>query len=136
MNLAEKLLKIDKGEFDKKKTKELHSVMLSELFGEPTKITIESVDPQQVLELSAVALDDEQNPIIAKSLEANSLIAAAAVIDPPLKSDDLLKHLGVVTPAQAAIKLFKGEVNMIAAEVNKMAGFSMSSNEIDKEIKN
>ena len=64
------------------------------------------------------------------------MIAAAAVIDPPLKSDDLLKHLGVATPAQAAIKLFKGEVNMIAAEVNKMAGFNMSSNEIDKEIKN
>ena len=32
MNLAEKLLKIDKGEFDKEKTKDIPSKMLSELF--------------------------------------------------------------------------------------------------------
>lgn len=135
MNLAEKLLKIDKGEFDKKKTKEVYSQVLSEMLGEKTKVTIESVDPQYILELSANGLDDEGNPIIAKSLDTNAMIAAAALIDPPLKDADLMKHLGVTTPAAAAKKLFKGEVNKIAAEVNKMAGFTIDT-DTDKEIKN
>ncbi len=136
MNLVEKLMKIDSGEFDKKKTKEMPSKMLSEILGEKAAVTIQSVDPQEILDLSASGLDDDGNPIITKTLETNSLIAAAAVVDPPLKDADLMKHLGVATPAQAALKLFKGEVNTIAAEANKMAGFNIDADEVDKEVKN
>ena len=135
MNLAEKLLKIDKGEFDKEKTKNIPSKMLSELFGEPTKITVKAIDPQEVLDISASGLDDEGNPIIKKSLETNAILAAAAVVDPPLKDTELLKHLDVQTPSAAALKLFKGEVNKIAIEVNKLAGFDIGDN-TDKELKN
>lgn len=136
MNLVEKLMKIDSGEFDKKKTKEIPSKILSEVLGEQVKIKIESVDPQMVLEMSATGLDDDGDPIIAKTLETNSLIAAAAVVDPPLKDAELMKHLGVATPAQAALKLFKGEVNTISAKVNEMAGFNIDADEVDKEVKN
>nr|DAG52982.1 MAG TPA: tail assembly chaperone protein [Caudoviricetes sp.] len=135
MNLAEKLLKIDKGEFNKEKTKDIPSKMLSELFGEKTEITIKAIDPQEVLDISATGLDDEGNPIIKKSLETNSLLAAAAVVNPPLKDTNLLKHLEVTTPDAAALKLFKGEVNKIAIEVNKLAGFDIG-NDTDKELKN
>lgn len=135
MNLAEKLLKIDKGEFDKEKTKDIPSKMLSELFGEPTKITVKAIDPQEVLDISTSGLDDEGNPIIKKSLETNAILAAAAVVDPPLKDTELLKHLDVQTPSAAALKLFKGEVNKIAIEVNKLAGFDIGDN-TDKELKN
>lgn len=135
MNLAEKLLQIDKGEFDKEKTKDIPSKMLSELFGEPTKITVKAIDPQEVLDISASGLDDEGNPIIKKSLETNAILAAAAVVNPPLKDTELLKHLDVQTPSAAALKLFKGEVNKIAIEVNKLAGFDIGDN-TDKELKN
>lgn len=135
MNLAEKLLKIDKGEFNKEKTKDIPSKMLSELFGEKTEITIKAIDPQEVLDISATGLDDEGNPIIKKSLETNSLLAAAAVVNPSLKDASLLKHLEVTTPDAAALKLFKGEVNKIAIEVNKLAGFDIG-NDTDKELKN
>lgn len=135
MNLAEKLLKIDKGEFNKEKTKDIPSKMLSELFGEKTEITIKAIDPQEVLDISATGLDDEGNPIIKKSLETNSLLAAAAVVNPSLKDANLLKHLEVTTPDAAALKLFKGEVNKIAIEVNKLAGFDIG-NDTDKELKN
>lgn len=135
MNLAEKLLKIDKGEFDKEKTKDIPSKMLSELFGEPTKITVKAIDPQEVLDISASGLDDEGNPIIKKSLETNAILAAAAVVDPPLKDTELLKHLDVQTPSAAALKLFKGEVNKIAIEVNKLAGFDIGD-DTDKALKN
>ena len=66
----------------------------------------------------------------------NSLITAAGVIDPPLKDEKLMEHLGVTTPAMAALKLFKGEVNYIAAEINKMAGFNIDRDDVDEEIKN
>ena len=135
MNLAEKLLKIDKGEFNKEKTKDIPSKMLSELFGEKTEITIKAIDPQEVLDISATGLDDEGNPIVKKSLETNSLLAAAAVVNPSLKDANLLKHLEVTTPDAAALKLFKGEVNKIAIEVNKLAGFDIG-NDTDKELKN
>ena len=135
MNLAEKLLKIDKGEFDKEKTIQIPSRQLSELLGEPTKITIKALNPQEVLDISASGLDDEGNPIIKKTLATNAILAAAAVVDPPLKDTDLLKHLGVATPDAAALKLFKGEVNKISIEVNKLAGFDIGDN-TDKELKN
>lgn len=135
MNLAEKLLKIDKGEFDKEKTIQIPSRQLSELLGEPTKITIKALNPQEVLDISASGLDDEGNPIIKKTLATNAILAAAAVVDPPLKDTDLLKHLGVATPDAAALKLFKGEVNKISIEVNKLAGFDIGE-DTDKELKN
>lgn len=135
MNLAEKLLKIDKGEFDKEKTIQIQSRQLSELLGEPTKITIKALNPQEVLDISASGLDDEGNPIIKKTLATNAILAAAAVVDPPLKDTDLLKHLGVATPDAAALKLFKGEVNKISIEVNKLAGFDIGD-DTDKELKN
>lgn len=135
MNLAEKLLKIDKGEFDKEKTIQIPSRQLSELLGEPTKITIKALNPQEVLDISASGLDDEGNPIIKKTLATNAILAATAVVDPPLKDTDLLKHLGVATPDAAALKLFKGEVNKISIEVNKLAGFDIGD-DTDKELKN
>ena len=135
MNLAEKLLKIDKGEFDKEKTIQIPSRQLSELLGKPTKITIKALNPQEVLDISASGLDDEGNPIIKKTLATNAILAAAAVVDPPLKDTDLLKHLGVATPDAAALKLFKGEVNKISIEVNKLAGFDIGD-DTDKELKN
>ena len=135
MNLAEKLLKIDKGEFDKEKTIQIPSRQLSELLGEPTKITIKALNPQEVLDISASGLDDEGNPIIKKTLATNAILAAAAVVDPPLKDTDLLKHLGVATPDAAALKLFKGEVNKISIEVNKLAGFDIGD-DTDQDLKN
>ena len=134
MNLAEKLLKIDKGDFAKEVTKEVTSKQLTRLFGEPTKVTLKALDPQEVLDISATGLDDDGNPIIKKTLETNALLVAAAVVDPALKDADLLKHLGVMTPSEAAIKLFKGEVNKLGIEINKMAGFTIE--DTDEEIKN
>ncbi|MBS5651980.1 MAG: hypothetical protein KHW49_00215 [Eubacterium sp.] len=135
MNLAEKLLKIDKGEFDKERTTQITSKMLTELFGETTKITIKAISPQEVLDISATGLDDEGDPIIKKSLATNAILAAAAVVDPPVKDTELLKHFGVATPDALALKLFKGEVNKIAVEVNKLAGFDIGD-DTDEQLKN
>lgn len=135
MNLVEKLLKIDKGEFSKKRTKEIYSERLSEMLGEKAYITLQEMDPQEFLDLSASGLDEDGEAIMAKTIETNSKIAAAAIIDPQLKDANLMKHLGVATPAMAAEKLFRGEVSVIALEARKMAGFG-DIVESDNEIKN
>lgn len=136
MNLVEKLLKVDKGEFSKKKLKKIKSKVLSEIMGEEVVITIQSVSPKELLEISETGMDDEGEVIIGKTLDTSSLVVAAAVVDPPLKDEELMKHLGAATPADAALKLFKGEVNTIATKVNQMAGFGLEAEEVDEEIKN
>lgn len=136
MNLVEKLLKIDRGEFNRRKTKKFVSEQLSETMGEKAVITIQSVSPEEILEITKTGLDEKGDVITEKSLEVNALMAAAAVIDPPLKDRDLLKHIGAATPADAAMKLFKGEVNVIAMKINEMAGFRENMDEVDEEIKN
>lgn len=136
MNLVEKLLKIDKGEYAKKKTRKLRSKVLSEVLGEDAVITIESVSPKEILDISAMGVDEDGNQIIEKTLDVNSLIAAAVVVDPPLRDKELMAHLGAATPAMAALKLFKGEVNTIAMEANRMAGFNLGTDVVDDEVKN
>lgn len=137
MNLAEKLLKLDKNEFEKEKVVEMKSKALSELLGEPTKIKIKAVSPQEVLDITSTGLDDEGNPILKKSLTTNAILTATALVEPSLKDTELLKHMGVATPDAAALKLFKGEVAKIGAKVSELAGFdSNDAEEIEEELKN
>ena len=56
-------------------------------------------------------------------------------MDPDLKDEALLKHLGVATPADAAKKIFKGEINKISTEIAKLSGFN-DEETTDKEVKN
>lgn len=135
MNLVEKLMAVDKGEFSKIATKEIKSKQLSKLVGEDAKVTIQAVDGDLFGALSASGLDDEGDVDYGRAFSTNAKIAAAGIVDPDLKSNTLLKHLGVATPADAAKMIFKGEINKISSEIAKLSGFE--NEEItDKEVKN
>lgn len=135
MNLVEKLMTVDKGEFDKIATKEIPSKQLSKLVGEDTKVIIQAVDGDLFGGLSASGLDDEGEVDYGRAFSTNAKIAAAGIVDPDLKNEGLLKHLGVATPADAAKKIFKGEINKISTEIAKLSGFE-SEEKTDKEVKN
>lgn len=135
MNLVEKLLTIDKGEFDKIETKKLKSKQLSKLVGEDAEVTIQVVDGDLFGGLSASGLDEEGAVDYGRAFDTNAKIVAAGIIDPDLKSEQLLKHLGVATPADAAKKIFKGEINRISGEIAKLSGFE-NEETTDKEVKN
>ena len=135
MNLVEKLLAADRGEIEKLATKEILSKQLSRILGEPTKIKIQAVDSELFTALSASGLDENGDVDYNKAFNTNSKIAAAGIIEPDLKNEDLLNHLEVVTPADAAKKLFKGEINKISTEIAKLSGFD-NEEETDKEVKN
>ena len=115
MNLVEKLMTIDRKEFDKIEKKEIPSRQLSRLLGTDAKVTIQAVDGDLFGGLSASGLDKNGEVDYGRAFSTNAKIAAAGIVEPNLKNEELLKYLGVATPADAAKKLFKGEINKIAS---------------------
>lgn len=135
MNLVEKLLAVDKKEFDKIEKKEIASRQLSKLLGADANVTIQAVDGDLFSGLSASGLDESGEVDYDRAFSTNAKIAAAGIADPDLKDEALLKHLGVATPADAAKKIFKGEINKISTEIAKLSGFN-DEETTDKEVKN
>ena len=135
MNLVERLLAVDKKEFDKIERIEIPSRQLSKLLGADAKVTIQAVDGDLFGGLSASGLDESGEVDYGRAFSTNAKIAAAGIVDPDLKDEALLKHLGVATPADAAKKIFKGEINKISTEIAKLSGFN-DEETTDKEVKN
>ena len=135
MNLLEKLMTVDRKEFDKIEKKEIPSMQLSRLLGTDAKVTIQAVDGDLFGGLSASGLDKNGEVDYGRVFSTNAKIAAAGITEPNLKNEELLKYLGVATPADAAKKIFRGEINKIASEITKLSGFD-NEEDMDKEIKN
>ena len=135
MNLVERLIAVDKKEFDKIETLEFPSKRLSALLGEPAKVKIQVIEGDLFAPLSGCGMDKDGNIDYDKLFDTNAKIAAAGIIEPNLKEKALLEHLGVATPADAAKKIFKGEINKISLKIAKLSGFE-DEETTDKEIKN
>lgn len=135
MNLVEKLLAVDKKEFDKIERKEIKSKQLLKLVGADAKVVIQAVEGDLFGGLSASGLDEKGEVDYGRAFSTNAKIVAAGIVDPDLKNEELLKHLGVATPADAAKKIFKGEINKISTEIAKLSGFN-DEETTDKEVKN
>ena len=135
MNLVEKLLAVDKKEFDKIERKEIPSRQLSRLLGTDANVTIQAIDGDLFGGLTASGLDEKGEIDYGRAFSANAKVVAAGVVDPNLKEEALLQHLGVATPADAAKKIFKGEINKISSEITKLSGFE-DEETTDKKVKN
>ena len=135
MNLVEKLMAVDKGNFDKIEKKEIQSKQLSKLLGEDAKVTIQAVDGDLFGALSASGLDESGEVDYSRAFSTNAKIVAAGVVEPNLKDENLLSYLGVATPADAAKKIFKGEINKIAAAISNLSGFE-NEKDTDEKVKN
>lgn len=135
MNLVEKLRAIDQKKFDEIQTKEFYSKQLSKILGEDTTIRIQAIDGELFSSLSGTGLDKDGNVDYNRVFGANAKIVAEGVIEPNLKDESLLKHLGVASPAEAAKKIFHGEINTISVEITELSGF-LSEQETEKQVKN
>ena len=83
MNLVEKLLAVDKEEFDKIEKKEIVSRQLSRLTGEEdTKIIIQAIDGDLFGSLSGSGLHNNGDVDYEKLFSANAKIAAAGIVEP------------------------------------------------------
>lgn len=135
MNLVEKLMKIDQKKFSEIATKEIPSKKLSELMGEEATITIQAIDEEYYTSLQSGMLDKKGNPRFEKTYSVSTMLVAASMVNPNLKDEGLLKHIGAATPADAAKKIFKGEITQIAAAISELMGFR-DDEETEEEIKN
>ena len=135
MNLIERLVAVDKKEYYKIERKYISSRQLSKLLGTDVKVTIQAVEGDLFGGLTASGLDDKGEVDYGRAFSTNAKIAAAGIVNPDLKDEALLKHLGAATPADAAKKIFKGEINKISTEIAKLSGFN-DEETTDKEIKN
>lgn len=135
MNLVEKLLAVDKKEFDKIEKEEIPSRQLSKLLGCDAKVIIQAIDGEAFGHMYASGLDRKNEVDYSRLFDTNAKIAAAGIVEPDLKNDALLKHLGAATPADAAKRIFKGEINKIATAVIQLSGFG-DEEDADEEIKN
>ncbi len=131
MNLVEKLLKIEKGEYTAEQTMRLKSPRLSKLTGEDVQVVIKELGQQQYLDLAALNLDADGNPDTGKAFDTNAKIVATALIEPDVKNPDLLKHLGVATPADAVKVLFRGETRILADKVGELCGYG---EDVEKQV--
>ena len=135
MNLVEKLLAADSKKIGNVKKKEISSKELSEILGEPVKVTIRTISGEEYHSLGIGMLDRKGEVDYSKTFDVNAKIVAAGLAEPDLKNEELLKHIGVATPADAAKKIFRGEINKIAGEISKLSGF-VSEEETEEEVKN
>lgn len=126
---------MDKKEFDKIEKKEISSKQLSRLIGCETKVTIQAIDGGTYGSLTASGLNRNGEVDYNRAYDTNAKFVAAGIVNPDLKNEELLKYLGVATPADAAKKIFKGEINRISAEIATLSGFG-DEETTDKEIKN
>ena len=137
MNLVEKLLKIEKGEYTALKTKTFRSDRLSNLTGSTANVTIRELPQQEYVDLASLNLDEDGNVVAHNSYDTNAKIVAAALVEPDVKnSKELLEHLGAATPADAVKILFKEETRMLAEEVGKICGYGEDADSKIVEIKN
>ena len=136
MNLVEKLLKIEKGEYTADQILHLKSERLSRLSGEDVEIVIKELGQQEYIELASLSLDSDGETDIGKTYDTNAKIVAAALLEPDVTNTDLLKHLGVATPSDAVKVLFKGETRIIADKVGELCGYGEAAEKKVAEIKN
>lgn len=66
-----------------------------------------------------------------------TLTITAALIDPPVKSEEMIKAAGVKTPEQLINKIFlPGEKDAIMVAITRLSGFNGDTEEEMEEVKN
>lgn len=133
MNLAEKLIRIDKEKISEKETKKIKSKRLSRILGEDTEITIQELSGKRFNDLYQMAIDKNGNTIFSKTYDVNLTICVEGIIEPNLKDQNLMDHFGASTPKELVEIIFDAESGYISDEITKLTGMS---NDSEKELKN
>ena len=135
MSLTQKLLQIDKGEFQKEKFLEVKAKSLTKIMGEEVMLKFRALSGKEYTSLASTAMSDKGGVDYAKAYDVNALIICEALMEPSLKDKDLQKHFGVASPKDLAFLFFPGvELSALADKVTKLSGF-LEEEEV-KEVKN
>ena len=135
MNLVDKLLQADAGKATELETKVIKSNRLILGVKNATEITIREIPAKRLHELMSMQFGKNGKPDPEKSLAAQTLVAAEALVEPSMKDKNLQEHFSCKTPKDLAMKLFGLEVKQIADEVVILSGYG-DVEDTDEEIKN
>lgn len=133
MTIIEQLLQVDKGKTEELKTKKIKSKRLSQFLGKDTEVTIRQIPGRRMNDINQVIFDENGNKDMEKAYDLNILYCTEGIVEPSMKSEDLMKHFGAATPDDLAEKLFDAEAATIAAEIIKLSGLSDGA---EKKAKN
>ena len=139
MNIVEKMLEVEAGNFQNVGTEKMEIKRLSEVIGEPFIVEYRMVPGRRYQEILRIAQDKSGSIRSDKTYDANLVLLTAGIVSPDLKNEALQKHFGVSTPKDLAEKLFiGGEVTKISNAIAKVSGFNVGDDEdnVDEEIKN
>ena len=135
MSLTQKLLQIDKGEFQKETFLEVKAKSLTKIMGEEVMLKFRALSGKEYTSLASTAMSDKGGVDYAKAYDVNALIICEALMAPSLKDKELQKHFGVASPKDLAFLFFPGmELSALADKVTKFSGF-LEEEEV-KEVKN
>lgn len=135
MSLTQKLLQIDKGEFQKEKFLEVKAKSLTKIMGEEVTLKFRALSGKEYTSLASTAMSDKGGVDYAKAYDVNALIICEALMEPSLKDKELQKHFGVASPKDLAFLFFPGkELSTLSDKVTAFSGFA-EEDEV-KEVKN
>lgn len=135
MSLTQKLLQIDRGEFQKEEFLEVKAKRLSEIMGEEVLLKFRALSGKEYTSLASTAMTDKGGVDYAKAYDVNALVLCEALVEPSLKDKELQKHFGAATPKDLAFLFFPGmELSALSDKVTRFSGFS-DGDEV-KNVKN
>ena len=135
MNLTQKLLQIDRGQFQKEEILEVKAKRLSEIMGEEIMLKFRALSGKEYTSIASTAVRDKGGVDYSKAYDVNALMICEALMEPSLKDKELQKHFGVASPKDLAFLFFPGmELTVLADKVTKFSGF-LEEDEV-KEVKN
>ena len=135
MSLTQKLLQIDRGQFQKEEILEVKAKKLSEIMGEEIMLKFRALSGKEYTSIASTAVRDKGGVDYSKAYDVNALMICEALMEPSLKDKELQKHFGVASPKDLAFLFFPGmELTVLADKVTKFSGF-LEEDEV-KEVKN
>ncbi len=136
MSLIDKLLQMDKAKIMEMPTREVEIPRLSEVLGEPFKVTCKAIDGERYADIQRSAIDLNKKGALRNInlYEMQVLTLIEGVVEPSMKDERLLGYFGVVTPKELVKKLFlAGEIAELSNVITELSGYEKTEDE--EEIK-
>ena len=136
MSLIDKLLQMDKAKLMEMPTRQIELPRLSELTGEPFKVTCKAIDGERYADIQRSAIDLNKKGALRNInlYEMQVLTVIDGVVEPSLKDERLLGYFGCVTPKELVKKLFlAGEIAELSNMITELSGYDKTEDE--EEIK-
>lgn len=138
MNAINALLNTDVRKLTELPKKQVELPRLSKLTGTKFEVTLQAIPAELLADITEGHVEYSKNGRVknADSFGTGLDIVVNGMVEPDLRNKELLKHLGVTTPDDAARKLFlAGELGTLATAITELSGVT-SQNDVDNTVKN